>query len=696
MVITATKRLKGRISPRKKKTGGLPMVIRKPAIANGRPRKSAREKRADAKTKKKRIFNSTTAKADYDKKKKQHEIFTLAIAFCDHHGVKAKKCLSSNPEWAEFISVQQLKDRLNGKVTFNADGIIHQRKDQSLLTPIEEASLVKWIQDCNTARNAKSRYEIGLKIREILKARYIQNKKGGRKHVEFNEFSKNVYLGAMPSKRFFTGFFGRHPEISLKRQEKLEAKRASMTNEDMVEEHFRGVYGMIAELKDAGIMDENGLILDPRRIVNLDETPAFVDFADNKGNAKTKRVAGKDDKCIGVSTENRECNTVTMCWGLDGFNYGPQIIVAKKTITEGLAVDALKVFKDEIHEEFHCSTFGIISNTQYGVQTGDTFLDYLKKLDRELSARGINEEVVVLSDSHASRKDVRVLQYAKDHRMRLFFEPPQTSHFLQSLDQYNRQFHCRYNKAKNNLKKQLDRNMNTGDFISLVARIWKDWSSVDDRINSFAQVGILQNRVAPENIDRSQFYVQPPPKEVQKVNTTIASPVGVEKESAEYWQEKYAQAQKIIEAQANREVDPAEAGIMRVEQRQNKTKVSKVRITDSYGSANMSDLLGKRKRQQDERKNQEIIKKQRRDQIAQRKAKEDSTFQTLYAAWTRCKSGCICALGDGKSCDASKLVYCEYCNQLKKKICNSKSCKDKRAAAECNAMQIEADDDDDI
>mmetsp|Transcript_5667 Transcript_5667/g.8358 ORF Transcript_5667/g.8358 Transcript_5667/m.8358 type:complete len:141 (+) Transcript_5667:405-827(+) len=134
---------------------------------------------------------------------------------------------------------------------------------------------------------------------------------------------------------------------------------------------------------------------------------------------------------------------------------------------------------------------------------------------------------------------------------------------------------------------------------------------------------------------------------------------------------------------------------MRVEQRQNKTKVSKVRITDSYGSANMSDLLGKRKRQQDERKNQEIIKKQRRDQIAQRKAKEDSTFRTLYAAWTRCNSGCICELGDGKACDASKLVYFEYCIHLKKKICNTKSCKDKRITAESDDMQIEADDDDD-
>jgi len=32
-----------------------------------------------------------------------------------------------------------------------------------------------------------------------------------------------------------------------------------------VDEHFNGVNGLIAELKGAGIMDENDRILDPRR-----------------------------------------------------------------------------------------------------------------------------------------------------------------------------------------------------------------------------------------------------------------------------------------------------------------------------------------------------------------------------------------------------------------------------------------------
>ena len=81
MVVHATKKLKGRISPRRKKTGGLPKVIIKPTRANGRPPKSARERRVDSKTKKKRIFNSSTATADFEKKKMQHEIFTLAIAY---------------------------------------------------------------------------------------------------------------------------------------------------------------------------------------------------------------------------------------------------------------------------------------------------------------------------------------------------------------------------------------------------------------------------------------------------------------------------------------------------------------------------------------------------------------------------------------------------------------------------------------
>mmetsp|Transcript_22501 Transcript_22501/g.89346 ORF Transcript_22501/g.89346 Transcript_22501/m.89346 type:complete len:163 (+) Transcript_22501:5421-5909(+) len=70
-------------------------------------------------------------------------------------------------------------------------------------------------------------------------------------------------------------------------------------------------------------------------------------------------------------------------------------------------------------------------------------------LDKELTARGTERPVVVLSDSHTSRKATVVLEFAKGIGSRFHFEPPHSSGFLQALDQYNKMFHEAYTKEKN-------------------------------------------------------------------------------------------------------------------------------------------------------------------------------------------------------------------------------------------------------
>jgi len=201
--------------------------------------------------------------------------------------------------------------------------------------------------------------------------------------VPFNE-PKKLICGHMPSEKFFTGLFARHSQkLTKKTKQKMDAKRAARNCDAVVEAHFEGIHGLRRALLECGIMDEDGKIKDKRRIVNLDETPQFVDFADNKGNQKKKFAAWKNDLCLNVSHEKRECNTVMMCWGLDGSIYGLQIIVARKTLTESLAIDAFGWFDGTIMEDMKFSKFGMISNDENGVQTAATFLDRLKMLDEE-------------------------------------------------------------------------------------------------------------------------------------------------------------------------------------------------------------------------------------------------------------------------------------------------------------------------
>lgn len=51
-----------------------------------------------------------------------------------------------------------------------------------------------------------------------------------------------------------------------------------MQREAVVERHFHGAYGLLAERKDSKVADEDGNISDPRRIIQLDELPQFADY----------------------------------------------------------------------------------------------------------------------------------------------------------------------------------------------------------------------------------------------------------------------------------------------------------------------------------------------------------------------------------------------------------------------------------
>jgi hypothetical protein len=136
-----------------------------------------------------------------------------------------------------------------------------------------------------------------------------------------------------------------------------------------------------------------------------------------------------------------------MAWSLCGFCYGPQINVARKMYSASWLVDALKgftSFNDTISVVDKRSHFIHVARSEKGMQTGVTFLDYLKRLDAEISARSVAEvlagnrpimrPVVLLLDNHGSRYDEEVLaafgHAESEYGIRIFTEEPNTSQFL--------------------------------------------------------------------------------------------------------------------------------------------------------------------------------------------------------------------------------------------------------------------------
>ena len=140
-------------------------------------------------------------------------------------------------------------------------------------------------------------------------------------------------------------------------------------------------------------MDADGNILDKRRPLNGDEMPAFLDFITH-----CQKAMGEKGKPLQSSgAENRECATVNMVGDLGGFIYGAQYLVARKHMqaafgdcTEPWAdVDDYGELchDDKIYLLEQRSTFSLVSLTEKGVQTGDSFADSLRFLRLQIDAR---------------------------------------------------------------------------------------------------------------------------------------------------------------------------------------------------------------------------------------------------------------------------------------------------------------------
>jgi hypothetical protein len=351
------------------------------------------------------------------------------------------------------------------------------------------------------------------------------------------------------------------------------------------------------------------------------------------------------------------------------------------------------------------STFGLLSNTECGVQTGESCLEAYKMLDRELTARGIPRPVVMMTDNHSSRKAEAVLAFCKKVGIRQFFEISNASGFLQALDQYNRMFHQKYRQEKERYKMarrpaggSSQVSLNIQDFLAITCAIWPFWSSPMDRRTSFRKVGIEQDSIAAGNINRSKFSMAAPPQPAAApMSIDVPSPAGVRKGSNAYYRHKLEASQGIIAELASREVGPAESGIMGVADAQPKRDASRRRLTDGHGSSTMQDLHGQRKRARLSREAAAAQAQTKSVARAEAKAAKSASAAALLAKWKACKDECKCA-AEEKPCDASKLLLCPHCDVLKKKTCRVGSCKTAAAAiaaadaAACDPAEINIDD----
>ena len=275
------------------------------------------------------------------------------------------------------------------------------RAAYEILTKLEMARLVKWCLACAANDNPAKEREVSEQVAKMLQCRRLANRhaQSGRpscKVVPLTAAEERIALdGGLLSHTWFMGFYARNPACEMKTAHKQEAKRVGKQREDVVERHFNGEFGLTASLKARGIMDENGVILDKRRLLNGDEMPAFLDFVTH--NQKAIGEAGTSLQKSGE--ENRECATVNMAGDLGGFIYGPQYLVARKHMHASygdctVPWDDFDDYGELCHDDKiylleQRSTYSLVSLTDKGVQTGDSFVDFLNFLRVQIDSRNI-------------------------------------------------------------------------------------------------------------------------------------------------------------------------------------------------------------------------------------------------------------------------------------------------------------------
>ena len=333
-----------------------------------------------------------------------------------------------------------------------------RRTEQDILTPQEMQKLADWCIKSAANINPAKLAELSERVVKLLRARQAANRSrgGGNGCTPLTKAKKDL-LSRQPrgqvSRIWYTNtFLANHSTVQPKKARTEDAKRTKKQNEHVVQEHIHGSAGLNNHLIQMGIMDsETKEIEDPRRCINGDEMPQFLDYATGAG----ETYLGARGQALAVAeTQNRETATVDMYADLSGFLYGFHAIIGRKHHTESMAdcfetPDFAPKFNNQIYPLDGKSTYALISTTEKGVQTGATLLACLKLLKREIDHRNeieraapggkeIKFPICIMYDNHSSRYDDAVMEAlygpGKVLGFEPFFEKSLTSQFLQMLE----------------------------------------------------------------------------------------------------------------------------------------------------------------------------------------------------------------------------------------------------------------------
>ena len=257
-------------------------------------------------------------------------------------------------------------------------------------------------------------------------------------------------------------FLRRHPKLTLKMAVPLSYGRAIATNPDVLNRYF----DMLEET-----LETNGILDDPSRIFNCDETglplsPKCLKIVDKIGSRNPSHITGNTKAQI----------TVLACSCAAGYVIPPFIIFNRKSLSQVL-------------------TRGEIPGTLYGLSDSgwmsrDLFFHWFTK--HFLLYAPQVRPLLLLLDGHSTHYCPDTINMAAQNQVIIFTLPPHTTHVMQPLDRGCfaplkvswRQI-CHQFIAKNPGK-----TVSQYDFCRLFSQAWSKAFSIENIVSSFRVTGV--------------------------------------------------------------------------------------------------------------------------------------------------------------------------------------------------------------
>ena len=262
--------------------------------------------------------------------------------------------------------------------------------------------------------------------------------------------------------RWFDGFRGRHPNLTLWSAQSLSFLRAKATNPQVIEDFFGKLGSIFARLN---------ILTKPMQVYNVDECGVNVTL--HKGRVVSE--LGRRNVHRVTASEKGKNHTIIVCGSASGHAIPPMIIFPSVRVPQEFEADS--------------PPGSLLAAQKKGWVTSKLYLRWFKFF---LSQIPPLRPILLIQDGHSSHITVDLIQLAKENDIHIMCLPSHTTHVLQPLDVgVFSSFKHHVGKALNALVRSSPGHVpTTADIPKIISQAWPMSITAVNLMSGFRKTGI--------------------------------------------------------------------------------------------------------------------------------------------------------------------------------------------------------------